>query len=337
MSILICSFNVGDHKILKDDSDIENLFGRWTSSMPSADLIILGLQEIHDLESKRRTAKSFLRPEKEDSRARLWTEKFSKYLAQNSSDGYYHLEHETLVGLYLCIFVKRMHQNSVFDYQVKTVKTGMGGMHGNKGGILARLRIDDTPICIINCHLAAGISNLSGRNSDAAQIIRSNSFSPISYPLPIFRQGGDGSQPLDYEQCFVFGDLNYRIEMPRKEILEILSKVPSDYSELLNHDQLTWQLADPASILHKFKEADINFHPTYKYSVGKSTYKGEPKFRAPAWCDRILVSGDAECTSYNRFECFVSDHRPISGVFKMKTRIIDPGKYKAVLSSLMNE
>lgn len=49
--------------------------------------------------------------------------------------------------------MKTSESASLRDVAKITVKTGMGGRHGNKGGILARFVIDDTSLCFINCHL----------------------------------------------------------------------------------------------------------------------------------------------------------------------------------------
>jgi hypothetical protein len=47
----------------------------------------------------------------------------------------------------------------------------------------------------------------------------------------------------------------------------------------------------------RFREAAIDFRPTYKYSPPGDDYD-QKKSRVPSWCDRILASGEADCLSY---------------------------------------
>lgn len=63
------------------------------------------------------------------------------------------LADRTSLQLFSCIFVKTSESASLRDVAKISVKTGMGGRHGNKGGIISRFVIDDTSICFINCHL----------------------------------------------------------------------------------------------------------------------------------------------------------------------------------------
>lgn len=72
------------------------------------------------------------------------------------------------VQLFSCIFVKSSESASLRDVAMITVKTGMGGRHGNKGGILARVVIDDTSLCFINCHLVRSVDLLPLRLSDSS-------------------------------------------------------------------------------------------------------------------------------------------------------------------------
>lgn len=65
--------------------------------------------------------------------------------------------------------------------------------------------IDDSSLCFINCHLAAGQSHTSGRNRDIAAILEDGTALPcsdIDEALP-YVGGGDGTMILDHEICFV--------------------------------------------------------------------------------------------------------------------------------------
>lgn len=89
---------------------------------------------------------------------------------------------------------------------------GIGNIYGNKGAIVARMVIDDTSICFINVHLAAGQRQKSARNADIAAIMEDKAILPPRDELPFVR-GGDGTGILDHEMVFINGDLNVRTEL----------------------------------------------------------------------------------------------------------------------------
>lgn len=84
---------------------------------------------------------------------------------------------------------------------------GIGGIYGNKGAIVSRFVIDDTSICFINVHLAAGQSQKASRNADLAGILEDKAIFPPADELP-FVHGGCGTGILDHEMVFLNGDLN---------------------------------------------------------------------------------------------------------------------------------
>lgn len=62
------------------------------------------------------------------------------------------------------------------DVAVDTVKTGMGGATGNKGGVAIRLLFHTTSICFVCSHFAAGQSQVKERNDDYNEITRRLTF-----------------------------------------------------------------------------------------------------------------------------------------------------------------
>jgi hypothetical protein len=200
------------------------------------------------------------------------------------------------------------------------VKRGMGGLHGNKGAIVVRFMLDDTSMCFINCHLAAGQSQANSRHADIAAILESQIL-PVerdpSKRIDSYVGGGDGTMILDHELCLVNGDLNYRIDTMSRDT--VVTAVKShNLTKLLERDQLlVARRRNPAFKLRAFDELPITFAPTYKYDVGTDNYDTSEKKRSPAWCDRILYRGRGriEQVDYRRHEVRVSDHRPVSGRF----------------------
>ena len=142
----------------------------------------------------------------------------------------------------------------------------------------------------------------------------------------IFVGGGDGSMILDHEICILNGDLNYRIDtMPRHTVIDAVKA--NNLGKLLERDQLLLsRKKNPGFRLRAFVEAPITFAPTYKYDVGTDNYDSSEKKRSPAWCDRLLYRGLGRIkqVDYRRHEVRVSDHRPVSGKFKVRVKTISP-------------
>lgn len=75
------------------------------------------------------------------------------------------------------------------DVAVDTVKTGMGGATGNKGGVAIRLLFHTTSICFVCSHFAAGQSQVKERNDDYNEITRRLSFPMVGTPAKSFQKG----------------------------------------------------------------------------------------------------------------------------------------------------
>jgi hypothetical protein len=190
--------------------------------------------------------------------------------------------------------------------------------------------------------LAAGQTQTTHRHNDIAAILECKSLpaehtTTSSYDL--FVGGGDGSMILDHEICILNGDLNYRIDsMPRNTVIEAVRN--NNLPKLLERDQLlASKRKNPFFRLRLFNEAPITFAPTYKYDIGTDEYDSSEKRRAPAWCDRILHRGAGKIKQieYRRHEIRVSDHRPVSGLFKIRLKTISPKERAATWEACQRE
>ncbi len=139
------------------------------------------------------------------------------------------------------------------------------------------------------------------------------------------------------------GDLNYRIDMPRQEVLDTISA--SNFSllwvrfpnlQLKQHDQLNKQkVENPSHGLWSFKEQPLDFAPTFKYNRNSNQYDTSEKMRIPAYCDRILYRGSRIIPhTYQRLECKMSDHRPVSATFTCKVLQMDETNLRRVESDV---
>ncbi|KAL7795326.1 Endonuclease/exonuclease/phosphatase [Trichoderma ceciliae] len=338
---LIFTWNAGastPHGLRYSDGDA-TFFQDLLQSSGSPDILVFGFQELVDLEDKKATAKRLLKSKKKEGtdqermshQYRDWRDFLLKTLDDYMpADDLYHLLHTApMVGLFTCIFVKSSLRDRITHLSGAEVKRGMGGLHGNKGAVAIRFQVDDTSLCFVNCHLAAGQTQASSRHNDAAAILEAGLF-PVERDTEIridtFSGGGDGSMILDHELCILNGDLNYRIDtMSRDTVVKAVEQ--NNLAKLLERDQLlVARRRNPALRLRAFEELPITFAPTYKYDVGTDSYDTSEKRRSPAWCDRLLFRGRGRVQQldYRRHEVRVSDHRPVTGDFRLWVKKIRP-------------
>ncbi|PVU95702.1 hypothetical protein BB561_001658 [Smittium simulii] len=284
-------------------SDNPKLFGAENSTNKAPDMIVVNLQEVIDLESKRANAKVLwniktsiksISQAKISTRCKQWvSELLSVINSIYPNEKFALVESKDLVGLFICAFVQSAHLHRIHSIGFTDAKTGLGGLYGNKGAVSVRFIVDDTAFCFINAHLTAGekSSSVTSRNNDCNVIMKSLGFSacPSEYQalgilpptLPIWFQsivedfsnvlldsfigGGNGGCVFDYPACVFAGDLNYRInKYSQEQTIKIIEE--KKLSHLLLSDQLTSQLG----------------------SYAESRYDTSEKRRIPAWCDRIL-------------------------------------------------
>ncbi|TVY71165.1 putative inositol polyphosphate 5-phosphatase [Lachnellula suecica] len=339
---LVMTWNAGastPYSLQQSDTDA-TFFRNLLQSSDSPDILIFGFQELVDLEDKTRTAKSFFKSKKKDPNTeqehmshqyRNWRDYLTRCLDDYMpASELYHLMHTaSLVGLFTCIFVRAPLRARMSVVSGAEVKRGMGGLHGNKGALVVRFLLDNTSMCFINCHLAAGQSQTKDRNADITAILDSFIFQAErdqTARQDSFVGGGDGTMILDHEICILNGDLNYRIDTMGRDTVVNAVKA-NNLSKLLERDQLlASKRKNPWFKLRAFSELPITFAPTYKYDVGTDRYDTSEKKRSPAWCDRILYRGRDRIkqVDYKRHEVMVSDHRPVTGQFRIQTKTVSP-------------
>ncbi|KAK5126537.1 hypothetical protein LTR08_004665 [Meristemomyces frigidus] len=353
ISVAVLTWNAGASKPnhLQHTKSDNNFFKEYMGSGDPPDILVFGFQELVDLEDKKTTAKAFFKSKKKDKDSgeqehmshqyRAWRDHLTRCLEDHMpNDQPYSLLHTaSLVGLFTCVFVKSSERSRVRHIHTAEIKRGMGGLHGNKGALVMRMVLDDSSICLVNCHLAAGQTQTLHRNNDVAAILEAEALP--AYPLSstsiaqhsdVFTSGGDGSMILDHEICILNGDLNYRIDtMGRDTVVKHVQQ--GNLPRLLERDQLLLsRKKNPGFRLRAFQESPITFAPTYKYNLHSDEYDTSEKRRAPAWCDRILYRGlgKVKMEEYRRWEVKVSDHRPVSGRLRLRVKTVDAGKRELV-------
>lgn len=359
MRLLYMTWNAGAAKTADLDRTthdrmfLNNAFNRSCDSSDGPEIMVFGFQELVNLDNKSVTAKTmFSKRNKREKDQKVatsthispqykdWQDRLGFEIIEYFGENYNLVHSSNMVGLFTCVFVKAKHVHRLRSIKSGKTKTGLGGLHGNKGGIAVRLMVDDSSICFVNCHLAAGQNHVLNRNRDIETILQTPMLDATDNTKyvgrGIFVNGGDGTMILDHEFCFFAGDMNYRINLHRPTAVAMIQD--ADLGRLRDADQLLTQLRrNPGHRLRAFHEHPITFPPTYKFDVGTDNYDTSEKRRVPAWCDRIYFrsrnDNRVDPESYMSLSVRVSDHKPVLGMYKLKVKTIDPARRKEVYKS----
>lgn len=268
----------------------------------------------------------------------------------------------------IAAFVLQERSQDIKWIETAGVGVGVYGM-GNKGAVALRLGYatedEDLELSIVAAHLAPMEDGLSRRNEDWKDICRRMVFTPVkerAVRSTTAQQGpqvndGDDNAPLLQGQpvnlttpssglfsprshLILAGDLNYRTSRikPSPTDYHLFPQPCEDqsnhrhFSNLLKEDQLLREMKAQRTC-HGFREASINFPPTYKYSDKQRAVAETDdglmwdwaKHRWPSWCDRILYTdlptwmkasdspASLEVHGYTALPLMsTSDHRPVA-------------------------
>ena len=124
----------------------------------------------------------------------------------------------------------------------------------------------------MNCHLTPHAHKVRQRLEDYKHIVSSLLFSPSS---------PDSETPstlYDTSHLFVFGDMNFRLELPPSHALFELSKT-SQFSEAISSESVRKDLTEYDQMTREMKKGNIfvglhegeywKFKCSYKYKVGE--------------------------------------------------------------------
>lgn len=67
------------------------------------------------------------------------------------------------------------------DVAARSVKTGMSGTAGNKGGVAIRFLLHSSSLCFVCSHFAAHQTKVVERNQDYADIFKGITFPGVSF------------------------------------------------------------------------------------------------------------------------------------------------------------
>ncbi|KAL2313383.1 Phosphoinositide 5-phosphatase [Schizosaccharomyces pombe] len=311
VKIFVASYNLNG---CSATTKLENWL--FPENTPLADIYVVGFQEIVQLTPQQViSADPAKRREWESCVKRLLNGKCT------SGPGYVQLRSGQLVGTALMIFCKESCLPSIKNVEGTVKKTGLGGVSGNKGAVAIRFDYEDTGLCFITSHLAAGYTNYDERDHD---------YRTIASGLRFRR----GRSIFNHDYVVWFGDFNYRISLTYEEVVPCIAQGKLSY--LFEYDQLNKQMLT-GKVFPFFSELPITFPPTYKFDIGTDIYDTSDKHRVPAWTDRILYRGELVPHSYQSVPLYYSDHRPIYATYEANIVKVDREKKKILFEELYNQ
>ena len=280
-------------------------------------------------------------PQREDA----WRAALEKALGARAGD-YTKLHSKQLVGVLILAYARNDCAHHISAVTSGSVALGLMGFF-NKGAVAIRLKYKDSVLCFVNAHLAAFTNQTEARNRDFADVGRYMAFpaeggrkDPWTPNLKPEVERVLGSYSIyDSHALFWVADANYRIELPRSDVLRMIEQ--GDFEMLKRFDQLRIQ-KDHRLAFQDFDEAPIGFSPTFKFDVGTSVYDTSEKQRVPSWTDRIqwlAIRPDAvDSAAYDAHpEVSLSDHKPVSGFLRAEVLAVIAPKRLEVLHEVQAE
>ncbi|XP_065175283.1 synaptojanin-1-like [Sycon ciliatum] len=248
-------------------------------------IFAIGFEELVDLNATNIVSTS-------SSNKKEWGAELQRVVSRDQE--YALLTCEQLVGVCLYVFIQPRLLPHVRDVAIDSVKTGMHGKAGNKGGVAVRFLLYSTSFCFVCAHLAAGQSHAAERAADYAEITKR-----VVFPM--------GRTIESHDYVFWCGDFNYRIDLPIDDVKQLVAS--RDFEPLQKADQLRKQMKE-AKVFQGYSEGVPNFIPTYKYDLFSDDFDTSEKSRIPAWTDRVLWKHKA----YPSFVDIVDSEDPDSDV-----------------------
>lgn len=294
---------------------------QWIPRRPGYDLYFIAVQE-----------SEFSASESNSCELSMTTQ-----LQNHLGKAYIKLASLSLSGIRMFMMIRREFHSSVTNVKTGYVPTGVGGVMGNKGGVGVSFRFNETSLCFVGSHLAAHQGKIDQRNDNYRSIVRA-----LGQQL---QQSSSRKLDLNQQCDFIWwtGDLNYRIDMARPQVLQLIEA--RDWNGLYECDQLALQLKEESAFVGYKEEEMPQFPPTYKYEPGSTDRYSDEKMRVPAWCDRVLIkcngpSSHVVRTSYGCCdEVCSSDHHPVFSTFTVQTLVpprpsVLPQKFRISITDL---
>ena len=229
-NISVVTWNLNERQPSANDCKFLTNLGK------ESDMIVIGVQECENLKPRRH----------EGSRSRAWAGLQSIALGRKFDL----LSRHKIGGIQIAAFSKKKFAKQICGIQAIDVICGLGNVIANKGATALLFRIANRTLAFVNSHLAAHDTNVAERNENIARIMSSISTKAIQgwkrnvkskrnylYPNKLLKRSSKSSQKRNvlttakilakgsdsiiipqFDSVVFFGDLNYRLSLPRNKV-----------------------------------------------------------------------------------------------------------------------
>ena len=217
---------------------------------------------------------------------------------------------KNIVGLLICIFVRKEIKEKIVIKDTNEVKTGLLNL-GNKAYYTISLKYMDKIFSIASGHFESG----KEKNNKRIQTL----YNILNQQIKVDSDSKHKFNDSDF--WIILGDLNFRLENLEYENATNLIQ-EKNYDALYCMDQFHMAYEDENNLFLKnnISEGEIKFLPTYKFEKNSDNYEyNNKKVRVPAYCDRIFYSkkNGIKSLSYESvMNIRFSDHRPVTAAFE---------------------
>ncbi|XP_032457292.1 inositol polyphosphate 5-phosphatase E isoform X2 [Nasonia vitripennis] len=308
LNVFIGTWNMNARKPVVDLSDFilpKNIQNR-------ADILIIGTQETYFCSTNK------------------W-----EYIVQNTlGPDFNFVMKESLGTLQLVLFMRCELSKFISFIKSETLLNNRYKILKTKGAIAIAIIIFGTSFLFITTHLTPHTKNIDKRFMEIEKLVKW-----INCMNRLLNRKKNDDDISDFDNVFLFGDLNFRIDESRNDVIKWIEKTHfgRKIPVAVKEDQLNC-LLNSKTHLHSFNEAPITFPPTYKYDPKSQVIDSSNKLRIPSYTDRILyksrnqskgTDNDNEIYSHQCIKCLaydsarsicLSDHKPVYGMFAVEVR-----------------
>jgi len=229
-----------------------------TSSKSPIDMIVIGLQEIINLNNPFSSTLDILSL----SQTIHWKQKLLNVINSNSNGIKYNvISTVNCVGMCMLLYVRDDICCRISDLRTSITPTGFLGIFGNKGAVSISIVIDDTTMCFVNAHLTSGRENMKRRNNDYHRIINATTFysNDIDNSLKHYDDNDTNTSSIITSTNLIISSALNIINIPFNIINDSTSSSNSSYYS--KRPALRWHLSydKQASLKRKVSDHEIVF------------------------------------------------------------------------------
>ena len=179
------------------------------------DMFVFDLQEIVRLNASQVHSRVYFQIVSTDpERLSKWVSVFEICIRESCGKSSYSLlAANHLVGTAVIVFVENSLLSHTRNVLFASMKTGLGGIVGNKGSIALRMQIHNNSFCFISSHLAAGQLYTLERDRELSELFGALEFTGGIRILDHEYQHRIQLPLMCYSVVVLAGDLNYRTDV----------------------------------------------------------------------------------------------------------------------------